>query len=190
MTEKTLQTTIHDALEALRPDLEKRYQANVRSTFAHLIETFGPAVEGIYKSHNYQSAHVWRHVCAPVVRHVYLDEAGNPTPRYSRRTRYELDEARLEKESVAYAQSVALHWEVKILGKLQEMEQVEVRYLDGHRFSITGTRAGQHIQIEQSLIIKRSTKGLLFNQWPARIYVDGKFTPEAAYKRLFKAEVL
>lgn len=37
----------------------------------------------------------------------------------------------------------------------------------------------------QDRIFNVISKGTLYNQWPARIYIDGKRISEAAYKRLF-----
>jgi hypothetical protein len=79
-------------------------------------------------------------------------------------------------------------WEAKLVAKLAELDNAEaVRQHSGVAFIITGTKAGQPVSIEQSMIVNVSSKGLLFNQFPARIYVAGKFTSEAAYKRQFTA---
>lgn len=40
------------------------------------------------------------------------------------------------------------------------------------------------VRVEQSRILNVSSKGKLFNQWPARIYVDNKPVSEAAFKQI------
>jgi hypothetical protein len=59
-----------------------------------------------------------------------------------------------------------------------------VRALDGARFRIVGIKNDRSICIEQDRIVNVSPKGTLFNQFPARIYVNGKFTSAAAYAKL------
>ena len=54
---------------------------------------------------------------------------------------------------------------------------------------MTVRKAGiaEDIQILQQIVWKTSTRGTWFAQFPARIYVGTKFTPEAAFKARFCA---
>ena len=72
----------------------------------------------------------------------------------------------------------------EIAAKLGELDGAEVRHLDGYRFAVVGTKDGRTVRIEQDMIVNISVKGTLFNQFPSRIYVDGKFTSAANYAKL------
>ena len=50
---------------------------------------------------------------------------------------------------------------------------------------VIANRDGQKIVLDQQRVLKFSSKGKMFHQFPARIYVDGKFYPEAVYKEMF-----
>ena len=168
---------IRNALEARKPEIAARAVASIRYTFENLLQKFGPTFKGIFNS---QSVHVYKNVVQPV-----LTWQGEPSHKLNSNGRYVLDEVKLAARADAHAQATVEAWIGKIEAKLGELESAKVHYLSGNRFDITGTRGGYNVRIEQDMIINVSPKGLLFNQWPSRIYVNGKFTPEAKYKKLF-----
>ena len=74
----------------------------------------------------------------------------------------------------------------KLVAKVGDLKHVKI---SGAPERGTFTLVGHHasyatVRVEQTRILKSSGKGTLFNQWPARIYVDGKFVSEAAYKQI------
>lgn len=85
------------------------------------------------------------------------------------------------------ADDVVAVWANKVQAKMGELDDATVHYVSGTAFRITGTRGGRKVTIEQHMIINVSRLGRLFNQWPSRIYVDGQFTSEAKYKKMFAA---
>lgn len=96
-----------------------------------------------------------------------------------------LDLARVEAFAKKYGEHAALDWFHKTGAKLGELTEAEVVYGSDASLIVLGKRDGKTVQIEQQRILKASPKGKLFHQFPSRIYVNGKFTPEAAYARLF-----
>jgi hypothetical protein len=97
-----------------------------------------------------------------------------------------LDEPRLARVAEEYAQGQIDGFMRKLRQKLAELDDVVIRGLDPGRFEfdILGSVDGHRVLIKQNRIINQSPLGTLYHQWPARIYVDGKFTPEATYKGL------
>lgn len=165
-------TDLTAALAHLRPELADRYARQVRAAFAGMIKVHGPALNGIYNSWDF--ARTFRTLVSPVMacRHRVCDDVA-------------IDETKLAKAANDYAEAAVAEWLSKIEGKLGNLEDTVVQSFGGCRYTIYGTRAGKKVAIEQDVIMKSSTKGLLFNQFPARIYVDGKFTSEAKYKAAF-----
>ena len=159
------------ALEAFKPALAADYDAFVRRRIAYFIEKFGPALRGIANSYEYKG---WQAVAFATRR----SGVG------STRDAIEINDAYLAKMAAEYAEQVVDAWTAKIEAKLGELENADVRHMDGARFVITGSKAGRAVRIEQDRIVNVSSKGTLFNQYPARIYVDGKFTSAAAFAKL------
>ena len=68
------------------------------------------------------------------------------------------------------------------VAKVCDLDAVAVHDFYGYqRFTITGTRNGHSVVLDQQMIINVSPKGKLFNQYPARITVDGKAVPAAQF---------
>ena len=92
---------------------------------------------------------------------------------------------RLQRAGDEYAKAVLAKFVAKLSKKLAGVTEVKVVRADANgTFIITGKMGDALVSIEQQKIWKVSSKGLFFHQWPARIYVDGKFTPEATFKKL------
>ena len=96
-----------------------------------------------------------------------------------------INEAKLEAYAQAQAEAAAVEWEAKINAKLGTVESVEVIHGRGPNFQIRAVRAGQRVTLDQQRTLNVSPKGRLFNQFPARLYVDGKFKSQAAYVKHF-----
>ncbi len=96
-----------------------------------------------------------------------------------------IDDAKLARFAARQADACIALWTDKISGKLGDLENAAINRLNGYTYNICGHRGGRVVAIEQQLIVKTSSKGTVFNQFPARIYVDGKFTPEKKYHEMF-----
>lgn len=98
-----------------------------------------------------------------------------------------LDDAKMEEYANREVDEMFAAIKVKMLEKAGEIESPKVEDLSHYQFAITGQMKGRTVRIEQDIIINRSANGKAFNQFPARIYVDGKFTSEADYKTMMTA---
>ena len=97
-----------------------------------------------------------------------------------------LDEQRVEKFAQQNAEDQVASFTAKLIAKLGDLTDVKLVRIDlrSFEFTIVGKLDGAHVRVEQQVVFKTSIKGNHFCQWPARIYVDGKFTSEAAFKKL------
>ncbi len=156
-------TAIATALDAFKPHIADDFVRFVTSIHARYVRQHGPKLRGISNSVDY------RFYSALVCR--------------CESTRGVLDDARLQEQARVYADAVTAEWIGKVTTKLGAVTDVVVSAMDTcGRFSITAKRDDQDVCLWQQRIIKSSTRGVLFHQFPARLYVDGKFTPEAQYK--------
>lgn len=90
----------------------------------------------------------------------------------------------LDKQAAAYAEQTVAAFVAKLTAKLGALSDVSVVRADGATFVITGKLGDKLVSVKQQQVLKFTSYGTPFHQWPARIYVDGKFTPEAAFKKL------
>lgn len=168
-------TNLHAAIEAHKPALAASFTSRIQATFDYLVQKFGDRMEGIY---NTTSSHVWRETVRPLCTSTRTGDLRGSLS-------YQLNPEKVAEAAARYADLTAAAWEGKIQAKLGELDAATVHRLDGLRFRITGTRAGRAVEIQQDMILNVSSKGTVFNQFPARLYVERKFTSEAAYKRMF-----
>jgi len=162
-------TVIAKALEAFRPEIANRYTKQVRRSLERMVEVLGPSLKGVYNS--WEFARTWSSLVGK-----YVDFKDGVAV---------INEDRLAKGAALYAEAASQEWQAKFELKLGNIELAEVRNQRGALFVIVGRRNGHSVAIEQDMIVKSSTKGRLFNQFPARIYVDGKFMPEKKYHAMF-----
>jgi hypothetical protein len=156
--------TIRTALDAFAPELTAQFTSFATRRIERLIEQFGLGLRGIGNSGQYKS----------------YEAVAGLFDRYTGEIRAD----RLEAAAAAYAAATIEAWAAKIDQKIGDLIDAEVRALDGARFRIVGIKNDRSICIEQDRIVNVSPKGTLFNQFPARIYVNGKFTSAAAYAKL------
>ncbi|MFW5872324.1 MAG: hypothetical protein ACOCUT_04380 [bacterium] len=170
--------SITDSLLEMVPYLTERYKETIERISNSLFEEFGPTMRKVYNSsqaRNYQ-----------LVREVFVkvEESG---PRHSFPD-LRIDSDKVEKLAARMAKMAALEWEAKLLKKLGNVEDVKVvSYGNTGDFAVSAKKNNHEIQIFQQMIIKVSCHGKWFNQFPARIYVDGKPFSEKKYKELVEA---
>lgn len=99
----------------------------------------------------------------------------------------EVNAAWLRKNAEESADAQIAAFAAKLEKKLGTLGDFTATFTRGADFIITGTRNGHRVVVEQQTVFKVSTHGTPFNQFPARIYVDGKFTPAADYDRAVSA---
>ena len=162
-------TAIATALEAIRPMIADRYAKQVRRSFERMVEKHGPSLKGIYNSADF--ARTYRSLVAQYVTRIN-DVCS-------------INEDRLAQGAAEYAEAATTEWQAKIQSKLGNLELAVVSRHHGTNFTIVGRRNGHSVAIEQDMFVKHSTRGLLFNQFPSRIYVNGKFYAEKKYHAMF-----
>lgn len=111
------------------------------------------------------------------------------TWRFARRARPtgEVRAEWLRKNAEQSADAQIAAFAAKLEKKLGTLGDFTATFTRGADFIITGTRNGHRVVVEQQTVFKVSSNGTPFNQFPARIYVDGKFTPAADYARAVSA---
>ena len=111
-----------------------------------------------------------------------VDNEGNKTNRFT--SMYKVDYDRIKKESVRYAQAQVDSFKHKLQQKLADLTDISNLHISGLEFTFLAKLNEHQIRIDQTTVLKCSKNGKLFNQWPCRIYVDGKMMPESKFKKL------
>lgn len=167
------------ALLAKVPQLQEEYISWVRRSYARIAEANGGVVQEsvpAWSSNYFVINYLLRPVCDAV--------GGGIALRLDRKL--VINEVDLAKVAAKWAEAAALEWYGKIVSKLGEVESI-VEHAAPSRsdLRLSGVKAGREFRLEQQRIMKSSPKGRVFNQFPARLYVDGKFVSEAAFKKMF-----
>lgn len=171
--EAAVMTNLKEQLEAYKDKLQAQYIDSVTSTLGWLQRLYGQNLREKNENTSLRNSKHYK-VLENIGGSTYMDTDGN----------YHIDQAAAADKGREYADATIAAWHDKITGKIKDLQNSTVHQLDGNRFIITGERDGKKITIDQDMIINRSANGTMFNQFPARIYVDGKFHSEAAYKKL------
>lgn len=169
---------IKEALQAKRPEVAEMTIQVVRYQYDQLVKKLGKSMKGVANSACY---HLWEETIRPVCKSVPTGEKVRGQGVYE----WELDEQALARFADEKAGQVVEAWLAKIEEKLGELEDGQAEHVTGHQYRITGKRGEAVVRIEQSMVINVSGKGKVFNQFPARIYVDSKFMSAAKYKARF-----
>ncbi len=160
--------------------LEQQFDEYVRDLFARMVEEYGPQLKGIYRATNTRAVADARALRGTVQACLTQLDTG---PGYDEWA-YQINEDRIAQRAAEYAKGVVANWRAKIYDKVGQITRAKVERLGGCAFSITGQYKGHRILLEQQMTLNISSRGTLYNQFPARIYVDGKFTPAAKFKNL------
>ena len=167
-------TTFRQAFDAHRPTLEAQADRRIRAVFARAVERHGPQLRGI--TADWDLAHVYDNTLRFVL---------SCSDSSSRDWAYTLDEAKLAAWVACWAEAQLDGAAVKLDAKIGDLTEINVVRGDGCWFVVTGTHPnGSKVTVKQDQILNVSSRGTLFNQWPAHIYVNGHKVSEAAYKRI------
>lgn len=162
-----LSMLVSAAVDARKPDLVEDYKRYVSDRFAAMVRDLGEDLAGLGKKENEGRRKFYENTLRPIMapgRKINADK--------------------LQQRATEYADGVADSMRGKIMDKAGEIDAPELQHLNGMNFKLTGMMGGKKVSIEQNTIVNVSPLGTMFNQFPARIYVDGKFMPEAAFKKL------
>ena len=166
---------IRTALEAEKPTLRAYYNDLIIRLFNGMVQRHGPKLKGIYNSHDVRT---YRGSVQHLITWTNVERGC-----LSKDSEATLDPVKLAAAANRYADETVELWIGKIQGKVGGLTDAEIKRLARVSYCITGKRGDRKVLIHQSCIVNVSSKGTVFNQFPARIYVDGKFTSEANYKK-------
>ena len=165
--------------DALKPGLEADFIANVTKRCDTLIANYPEGFRQLSGQWG-RDANEYRQLRSFINDTTYSARVKGEAPTRTTNHVY------IAKQAKTYADDQIAAFTHKLLAKLGDLNDVVIHNLSPNAFTfrISGTKLGHKISIEQNRIINVSPKGTMFHQWPSRIYVDGKFTPEKAYKAL------
>ena len=172
-TATAAQIALTEAFAPFAADVEADYIAQVTREVSRLLQQYGRSVTKLSSQ--------WGHDGGTYrALQTYIADL---YPRRGSEVEPSLDVARLQKLAAQYAADTVAAFVYKLAKKLGDVSGVEVRHADTVGEYIVGaTRNGKRVTVQQQRVFKFSNKGTPFHQWPARIYVDGNFTPAAAYE--------
>jgi hypothetical protein len=145
----------------------KQINARIRYQFEAITAKFGPSIKGVYNS---TDGLVWKESVS-----LCCDRNDDV---------YSLSEERLARFAAVLADEMADDVLAKVDAKVGELADAEVIRVSGADFRILGAKNNNAVTIEQQQILNVSSRGKLFNQFPSRIYVNGKFTPASKFAQI------
>ena len=170
-----------DAFAGLVEEIAAGYVARAEEAFAKLADT----EDGRISKSRKKSLSIWNKDFR-FVQHLLESNRAPANPDWS----YGLNRKSLDYRANKFAEEQVAGFIAKLSAKLYGTTDVTVVRADtfAGRFQIRASLGGRHVYVEQDRVFKVSPKGKYFYQWPARIYVDGKFTPEEEFKSLAAAQ--
>ena len=177
---ESLKVVLESALAESAAEIAASYSELARGSMLQLQGLYPAGKEiGIWDS----SYSRWKNFVGPL---------SQPMPEFAPASQYMMDdswdrpsqrmmnEAKLARASAEYAKIALAECINKMVAKLGSLESAEVVNFQGFSyFVVVGKINGHVVQIEQQSIINVSVKGKPFNQYPARLYVDGSFVSAA-----------
>lgn len=166
--------TYRAAFTAHRSRIVASATERIRNTYTRAVEKYGPTLRGVYNDPAF--AGVWRETvsrCVSRTGHTMNDPVN-------------LDEDRLKACVEAWADQEIAGAVQKLDAKIGDVTSVRVlEATDGLAWFTVSAELpdGRLVRVYQTQILNVSSKGKLFNQWPTTMYVNGKKTSEAAYKK-------
>lgn len=96
-----------------------------------------------------------------------------------------LDKDRLRHSADQFGRDQVDSFIAKLTKKIGKLTDVNLSWgSESGSFMIKGKLNEHEVMVKQQVVFKYSSKGNFFLQWPARIYVDGKFIPEKEFTKL------
>lgn len=162
---------LHALVLAKRAELAEVVEAQLRRVFSAAVSKLGPTLPRVYNDPDF--GRMWSNT----MKHL-VDGGGG-------RTAASIDEEKLRSYAHDYARNSLEELFQKLIAKVGDLEGATAQGLSGFDFQLAGHRDAHRVVVDQQMIVNVSSRGTLFNQFPARIRVDGKAVSEAAYKSMF-----
>lgn len=180
---------LREQFMAQAPALARAYERYIRTEFASILAKFG--INGVIPSDLYPNErrltdaqkNTQAVVNSVISRHASVVQ----TPVHG----YLLDEAELARRAEKYGEEAALQWFYKTNRKLGQLGSATLHRDEGGEVLVSGEKEGCKVLLRQQVVTKWApVKREVYHQFPARLYLDGQFMPEADYaKRFPDAEV-
>jgi hypothetical protein len=179
-TAMTTAATITAAFDAQKIHMVNQMVAGFERDLAEMKAEFGDDLGGAYTSRYWSS--YWVSDLRPLCTLVGAQTVGFRTVGGV----WVLDVAKATAQAEAWATAELEAACAKLIAKVGNLKHVKII---GSPERGIFTLVGHHpnyatVRVEQTRILKSSGKGKLFNQWPARIYVDGRPVSEESFKRI------
>ena len=166
-------TALLPTFDALKPGIAADFVANVTKRVERLIAEYPTNISKLSSEWGRDG-------------NEYRQLRGFITGIHERGVAISVNHEYIAKFSKQYADDQIAAFTLKLVKKVGNLNDVVIHDLSPNSFTflITGKLGVFDVRIEQNRIINVSPKGTPFHQWPSRIYVEGKFTPESAYKKI------
>jgi hypothetical protein len=170
---------ISNEFDAMVPAIAVNFENWVTKALERILAKYQPKeIKNLGNSFS-DDGGVWRQLRTFTIM---VDENGEKTNRYT--SIYQVDYDRIKAESIKYAQAQVDSFKHKLQQKLADLTDISNLHISGLEFTFLAKLNEHQISIEQTTVMKCSKNGKLFNQWPCRIYVNGKMMPESKFKKL------
>ena len=178
-----MENILNKAFEGQMKELAEQAERTLKAQHKYVMEQYGPRMSGIYNTREYRLADLVKSIAdwdGPDCQWAH-------TPESEKKGSWVINKNKLQKKAHDHAKASVDQWKDKIISKLEHLDNISIARLDNAcGFLISGCRDGRQVEIQQQMILNfRSSTGTIFNQFPSRIYVDGKSMSENKYKKSF-----
>lgn len=175
---KFTETNINEAFAPLIENLVKQYVERTRKTVAHLKTLREDnEIRWVDLPYHYTNEDLYnRKMFESVIQCLDSKQEDYKSPPV-----YFLSEEKLAKYADDWAHMQVDGMVAKTVGKIGDLDDVTYRFHGYGDFNINGTINGKEVRVDQQTVIKQSSKGTIFAQFPMRLYVEGQFTPAKKY---------
>lgn len=165
-------TSAFEAFKPLADRIEARIISRIEKTYAKWVEASG----GVYKHYRYNDTSNEAEDFLAIRRYVRGVSGINRSGQ-----KMILATDFLAKDAKQIAEDSVLGFVAKLIKKVGDIKMTDLEFRGGADFSIRADVNGHAVCIEQQTVYKLTKSWTLYCQFPARIYVDGKFTPAAKF---------
>lgn len=188
---ETYNPALRDQFMAQAPALAAEFEASIRARFAYLAEKFGGTLPLYPFEGGGPATTVSERESRDRTQKVIYGMAKFCTRVGKDRGTLVIDGKVLTEEAKNYGERVAMQWFYKTNLKLGELQAATLHEDNGGYVVVSGEKDGRVVVMKQQRIIKVAPKsGEYFHQFPALLYIDGKFSTAYDYSVMFKTEVV
>ena len=176
------ETRVAAIFEPVRTSLREDYTASVQTQLDRLTHLFGPTRGELSRARRCHRNFGAFKAIAP-----FLDSQGLRSFADIQRLDARLDHAKVAKAADRFASDTIDALVAKVLSKVGDLDEaLTLRLHGGGGFELFGMVGGSTVLITQKRILNVSSRGKLFNQWPALIYVDGNKVSQKAFAEMIR----